>query len=384
MERFKINLIVEESLKSVINQGLLAGELVPLGLFQCKEWYPNYLALSKHSTQDCPMLSYIPASRFGWIEGNPFESTGIRQKARIGKVIRMLLQWQSIEHEPEQWRVKRITDAIVNLLYPPASSYQLPDGYQAYIFKDKDSFIEAYTHDSSGYYPIYSCMVNKPDFIELYYDNPDIFNIGVLLNEDGSIVSRAIIHPTIKFYDRVYGNYEEKDIMEKWLQSKGMKPIYENYTVEYCYEIDMRKYDKIPFLDTFRSADEYHLYNYNATGSTDIQTQNGFNPFCELKIKCLYCGNILTDEHEIIDIDDESYCNECVTYSDYDSCYYLTDDCIYSEWESSYIRIQDSCNLYDGTVCHDNNAVTLYNRQYACDSDDRLAESVDGDYFILA
>ena len=138
-----------------------------------------------------------------------------------------------------------------------------------------------------------SCMADKPDnFFYIYKDNCKML---ILLNEqENKIYGRAILWEAklnsedILFMDRVHANNICRNMFYNWCKENKYyrrgNTVYDviNYTGETCktyenmlkVEIDIYKYEKIAFMDTFRfykkdgiyAPDVLHQLDYTGSG----------------------------------------------------------------------------------------------------------------------
>lgn len=363
-----IKLSVSDDLKDVLNQAFSLVSLVPVGEFTIQDHNPDFISISKASSSLVPMLAYIPPTYREHLEGlNPYNCQ-FRKSARIGKVIRSLITWYE-DAEPELWKVQRITEYLTRSLYGYRQGI-LPIGYTYHILSDRDSIDTAYSEECT---PYDSCM-SKDNLIDdgllrLYWDNPDIYGIGVLLDVEGTIQSRCIIHKQYMRHDRIYSrNDRAENLTLNYLDSIGYKPCYDDFTLRMHYNIDLTDYLYVPYQDTMRYYDMSYQMLHNGNG--DFRQDHAFRNTDGYNValrQCSNCHTALNEENEYI-IEDERYCESCIVYSDI---------------EQDYIPEHRSRLLYDNSYCYRRDSIQLYSGDYAHDQDENLMESIDGDCFIV-
>jgi hypothetical protein len=228
-----------------------------------------------------------------------------------------------------------------------------------------------------------SCMRHDSlqDAIKLYeIIGKGIVQLAVILDSDDKVLARGLLWYTARdndnnniiYLDRVYGvddNYQTK--LYDWAEQKGYKH-YKNNSNHLSIKVSIDNNIPLPYMDTFRYYN-YDGYLNNNDGdvcleSTDARTIEELDDNYE----CEHCHNTVS-RNEILYIDDygiylcdgcwvysedeqrhipEKYAieingeyysedNENICYSDYDSQYYLIDDCVYSEYHNSYLACQD-------------------------------------------
>ena len=132
-----------------------------------------------------------------------------------------------------------------------------------------------------------SCMANVPSrFFEIYTKNPEVCRLAILKNDD-KIVARALVwkvesdrrdikfgYKDIKYYmDRVYYTKDHyRNIMEDYAKEQGWGLYYsfddvlindKRISTNMKVKVKNLKYEKFPFMDTFRRYDYAKGYLYN-------------------------------------------------------------------------------------------------------------------------
>lgn len=227
----------------------------------------NYLDLSRTQKGH---ISYLTKERIYRIEENrgDFWELKTRYHGRPGSVMKKMFSGFG------DWEIENFATQFLSIVDPPV--------YEMKVVKGED--VSKYYHyktyyNGSGALGM-SCMKSSPsEFFEIYVKNPDQIQMLIMFDQHNKVMGRAIIWPTIKLMDRIYTNLDshvnyfydwarENDYYYKqhnnWFTPKhimcnGIPEIKE-------FEVSLKntKFDKYPYLDTFKWLDVENkkVYNY--------------------------------------------------------------------------------------------------------------------------
>ena len=223
-----------------------------------------------------------------------------------------------------------------------------------------------------------SCMrySSCQDYMDVYTDNDTKMLIAT--DSDGKLRGRALLWPRSMWnknyfddadyiMDRIYGSEvtitrfktyaEDKNWIYKKHQNYSDNRTFMYKNSEHGYiETDKRmrmnikhgEYPTWPYIDTFNTMEwdssSAGLKNYGdgeMLTNTDGSTSERFN------LECCDCGGSIERDNERY-IDDEIYCDECVTWSEYDDRDYRNEYVTYSEVLGMYIHNDDAIEITHG------------------------------------
>lgn len=225
------------------------------------------------------------------------------------------------------------------------------------------------------------------DYLRIYADN-DV-KMLIATDNENKLRGRALLWPksmwnktyweNVEFImDRIYGNdhtimkFKEYAQKNNWVyKNKQTFSDTKTWRVPGDYEVEEKRcrinleeinFDEYPYVDTFNRIDwdESCLKNYGQGSILD--SIEGYTN--DRSYLCFDCDDHI-DEDNSYWVNDERYCENCVTWCEYDEEYYNQEDVRYSEPLASYIHYEDCCNIthgvYVGDVTHRNDIVSVYN-----------------------
>ena len=323
------------------------------------------------------------------------ESTGITKKSRnpikIGRLIKQISPDKFSDKEIEEF-VNEFKSSLEN----SKEKILIVEGEQIEFWYDSENYFEL-----SGTLGN-SCMRNKSGIFDIYNNNPEVCRM-VCLIEDDKLKARALLWKVKEnkmgfeyFMDRqytivdsdinkmrnyaiengwaykTYNNHYSlssvtyKDKIEDILLNVQVKPFNEKTTLKYDYE-------KYPYMDTFRIFDQKNGILYNTGETSDYKgcylledTDGEFEEIEDKLYSDYYDVDIPTDQaiwsdplstwirrHDCVEVSRGSNGNIGVYPSDYESIcfcditneYFHECDCVYSEEEQTHILDTDCISV---------------------------------------
>jgi hypothetical protein len=229
-----------------------------------------------------------------------------------------------------------------------------------------------------------SCM-NKAscqDYLDIYTMNPKQISIARLM-QGGKVAARALVWNN-ELFDRIYSvdNYT-CDLLREYCDGAGLKNCYDTGR---DMEIELSRVDfsQYPYIDTFCyiDMDNSCACNYQPDGHyRQCGSQHGtYDEHNGERDSCAGCGEYIGDDY--YHIGGDTYCSDCVCYSERYDEHILRTGAVYCEGDDDYINIGDSHRLYNGDYAYYNDCIELYNGSYALDGDPDVIELHNGDYAL--
>lgn len=263
MSRRKI--IVSQELKEIllkinsqVSTTLLLEEVDETLLSQPEKNF-NYLDLS---TSIKGHLSYLTQEKMDKIdqqdESKDYWNAKMRYHARPGSVVKKIFN-SFKNHE-----IEHFTTQFLSIVDPPIYTMKVVSGADIAKYYNYTNYSE--TRGSLGS----SCMSAVDEkFFDIYVNNPDSINMLVMLNQHDKVMGRAIIWigEDFKVLDRVYvsndlytkhftGWAKENNCYYKeynnWYTPKHMKIGDDSVFGEFEIKLNISKFDKYPYLDSFK------------------------------------------------------------------------------------------------------------------------------------
>jgi hypothetical protein len=215
-----------------------------------------------------------------------FNEYDLRSKSRsdikLGKFINAVLPGKYTPKEIEDF-----TNKFKANLNKVGENFELVSGSDISFWYDKENYAEMKGTLGS------SCMASKKGIFELYIDNPEVCKL-LILEEDGKLLGRALIWKLnsldyygkdntdesidIWFMDRQY-TIKDSDIQKFrnyakesgwiWKANNNHHSLSEVYindsvkNVEMSVSVKNKKYNRFPYMDTFRRFDPETCILYN-------------------------------------------------------------------------------------------------------------------------
>lgn len=297
--------------------------------------------ISKHRNivlKEDGKFSYLPAGREGIVLETDYAHTN-RLIIKPGRLIKKLYGDDYNEKEVEEF---------VNIL--KAATNAEDEEFKIISGEDIRKWYDVSTYAVDQNTLTKSCMRHSAcqPYFDLYVDNPDLIKMLILINADNDLIGRALLWKIndITFMDRIYGtditiqkfiNYAKKEgYIYKERQSydndyfidKNNNIFYSTFNIP----INIKKYDKFPYLDTFFHATNEGLFNFTAYNCTDNileYLKNNKKNILEVKtlrntegrysshfyyVLCESCGKLYnySDKDNIITSAGKYYCNHCM------------------------------------------------------------------------
>lgn len=256
-------IIISNELKEVltkINSAIsttLLGESVEESMLTDKE--VNYLDLS---TTTKGHLSYLTKERIEKItkedECQNFWNAKMRYHARPGSVLKKMFSFF------RDYEIEHFTTQFLSITDPPVYRMLVVKGTDIAKYYDHANYFEQ--KGSLGG----SCMkaVNER-FFDIYVNNPDFINMLVMLNQNDKVMGRAVLWlgKDFKVLDRVYvcndlyikyfkSWAQENSCYYKeynnWYTPKHMMLGDESVFADFEIKLNVSKFDKYPYLDSFK------------------------------------------------------------------------------------------------------------------------------------
>ena len=229
-----------------------------------------------------------------------------------------------------------------------------------------------------------SCMnrVSCQPYLDIYAKNPKQIQLAVLM-QGGLVAARALVWDK-KYYDRIYSadNYT-MDLLREHCEFAGLIDCYEKRG-RIDIELSRVAFDSYPYIDTFCyiDMDNSCACNYEPDGHyRACCSQHGtYDEHNGERDSCAGCGEYIGDDY--YHIGGDTYCSDCVCYSERYDEHILRTGAVYCEGDDDYINIGDSHRLYNGDYAYYKDCIELYNGSYALDGDCDVIELHNGEYAL--
>lgn len=248
-------------------------------------------------------------------------------------------------------------------------------------------------YDNGGDSPLWcSCMRHDEcqPYLDLYVKNSQV-SMAVML--DGEYVrSRALIwHGDEDYYDRIYSiNQDTTAIMQSCLEAKGFTNISfsnpikpKTQSIEIKLDYGQHELTHFPYCDTMSYLNGKMISNDCNGDYVELNDAEGGHSGTRREY-CFSCDEPM-DEDDICLIETGpnvgyNFCSECSVYSDVEGGSIDRDYATNTDHDG-WILTRNRRVLHDGTDCHEDNSVELYNGKYAHESED-LIEDVEDEKFV--
>lgn len=272
--RKTVNLNISDSLREILEEikdaSVLAERLLKRNDKEdLQEDFVDYISIS---VEDQTKISYLSPEKMQLIDPSDYWTTNRRVRARPGSVIQKIFK-NLLPRDVE----------IFNNLYKSALNrikftLKIVEGesikryYYGENYRNSDGSLGS------------SCMkyINRQDYLNIYVDNPSIIKMLIMVDDEGYLLGRSLLWNCngYKIMDRIYTiNDEELSYhFKKWAIDNGYMYKHEQkWNNTLSFELDGKKieqkieiklpffkYQKYPYLDTFKFLDSKKgaLYNY--------------------------------------------------------------------------------------------------------------------------
>lgn len=207
-----------------------------------------------------------------------------------------------------------------------------------------------------------SCMryEEAQDFLNIYVDNREVCSMVIKLDNENKLEARALLWKTNEgiYLDRVYYTYDsDENLLLSWVKKHFNDDKIKDFNDLGKIEVQLSKseYADYPYMDSFPYLwkKENKLFSYDPRGRTNsikdiivLQETDGGN----VPLDLVYC-----------EIEDESYPDEDVVWSDYHNSYMHIDNAVFSKLMNSHIYRPDAVK---STIADDyllmDNAILVY------------------------
>lgn len=241
----------------------------------------NYLDLS---TTTKGHLSYLTKERVEKInqedESRNFWNAKMRYHARPGSVIKKMFSFF------RDYEIEHFTTQFLSITDPPVFNMTVVKGADIAKYYNHENYYEQ--RGSLGN----SCMKGVDEkFFDIYVNNPDSINMLVMLNQHDKVMGRAVLWlgKDFKALDRVYVSNDlytkyfkiwaqENNCYYKeynnWYTPKHMMIGNDPVFCEFEIKLNMSKFERYPYLDTFKwlNTKTNKITNYRPKTSRNIIT----------------------------------------------------------------------------------------------------------------
>lgn len=316
----------------------------------------NYFDIS-HTTKG--HISYLSKERIEQIENSDdknFWDAKRRYHARPGSVIKKLFKLHN--HYIEEFATK-----YTSMVNPPTHKLEVVKGEDIAKYYNRNNYYEM--RGSLGG----SCMCSVlSEFFDIYVKNPDQINMLVMLDENNKVMGRALIWNGNGFnlMDRIYvcnDNYYH--IFVDWAKEHGYyykeqnnwhtprKLMLNGEKMEGDFEIKLEniKFERYPYLDTFKWLDESTktLYNYTNKEMSKNEKMITLNDHQGRYMQSDYMG--------FCDISGNLYNNCDLVYLDYLNKTVYQELCVWSDvFKSQILEKHSRREVFTGDF--------IYNEEY--------------------
>jgi len=241
----------------------------------------NYLDLSRAPKGH---ISYLTQDKITKIEQDDetknYWNVKMRYCARPGSVIKKIFNSFSGSE------IENFTTQFLSIVDPPIYSMSIVKGDDISKYYNHNSYCEQ--SGSLGY----SCMKAVDNsFFDIYVQNPDTINMLVMLNQHDKVMGRAVLWlgENFKVLDRIYVSndsyipyfiqwarenkcyYKEYN---NWYTPKHLMFDYEAVNKDFEIQLKVSKFEKYPYLDSFKwlNTKTRKIYNFKPKTSHNIIT----------------------------------------------------------------------------------------------------------------
>lgn len=271
-------IVITEELKEVLNNvnNVLSKTILDGSIDETQiadpEKYINYLDIS-HTNKG--HLSYLTQERIVKVEETEekdYWRPGMRYHGRPGSVLKKLFH-KDLSRHFEDFSIK-----YISIVDKPDFHFELVKGSDIAKYYDSKNYREHSGNLGS------SCMARCPSIVfDFYVNNEDTINMLVMLDQHNKVMGRAIVWngKDFRVMDRIYVSNDlytgyftdwakEHDVFYKQYNNfrtplHMVDPKTGDYIIKkFCVELTNSKFEKYPYLDSFKWLDipEKKLYNY--------------------------------------------------------------------------------------------------------------------------
>ena len=344
-ERKTVDIIISDDLRNVlleIQDSQVAQLLVKGTHFEDElaDDHVNYISISK---KDLTKISYLTKERYEGLSMDECWATTKRIMAKPGGFISKV--FKNISEK----EVEKFSTLFRSEITKPKLDFQVFEGDEIKKFYHYSSYCER-----NGGSLHASCMKydNCQNFLEIYSKNPEHCKIVVLFDNDDAtrIIGRAILWHVgdHKVMDRIYTINDENyqfyfkqwssehgysfKSEQNWSNTKDFEILgSKKIKLELVLSLPNNKFDKLPYMDTFKFMDyDGKLYNFQPKGK-DYYTltdtggrKNGYDHLVTDYFTGIlrYRGDAVRLRYLEVEGGDRAYTHT-------DSCYYSEIMCIY-------------------------------------------------------
>ena len=301
-----------------------------------------------------------------------------RSEIKLGKFINAVLtgKYTSVE-------IEDFTNKFKALIGKVGEEFNLVSGGDIEFWYNSENYAEKTGNLGN------SCMATKKGIFSIYVDNPEVCKL-LILEENGKLLGRALVwklssinyygkpdnQEEVWFMDRQY-TIKESDVQKFRNYAKEKDWVYKannNHhsfsevvidgnvkNVEMVVELESKKHNKFPYMDTFRRFDPSTGFLYNDerndqyyVGNYILDKTNGGYEEIKSGVWSEYYSEMIPEEYAIWSDAVDSYLHEdniCwVNYGDNQGAYPEEyDDIVWDEWDEEWLYINDSVysEVYD-------------------------------------
>jgi hypothetical protein len=306
-----------------------------------------------------------------------FNEYDLRSKSRsdikLGKFINAVLPGKYTPKEIEDF-----TNKFKANLNKVGENFELVSGSDISFWYDKENYAEM-KGTLGG-----SCMASKKGIFELYIDNPEVCKL-LILEEDGKLLGRALIWK-LNSLD-YYGKDNNEDSVDVWFMDRQYTikdsdvQKFRNYAkdkgwiwkannnhhslsevvindsvknVEMSVSVKNKKYNRFPYMDTFRRFDPETCILYNddnkdedLAGNYILDNTNGGYSAISSGIWSEWYSERIPEEFVVWSEWADSYIHEdravIVYHGDHQGTYPEDhDDLAFDEWNEEWLNVNDA------------------------------------------
>ena len=366
-ERKTIDLVVSPILLEVLSEFKEDSEVARLLLYKrlpkdvLVENPVNFITVSE---KDPNLISYLTQEKIAEIEADPtcdYWTVRKRIACKPGSFVKRLFK-----DMPDK-EIEKFSNHFRAVMTQPKFPMEVVSGEQIRKYYSHHGYFEQ--RGSLGA----SCMKypHTQPYLDIYVQNPELVTMLIMKHPEveDKILGRALLwnFNGNKIMDRIYSTNDEQYQIrfKKWAAENGYTfKAEQNFNnclffqdfgsekEERQYEIQLTnwKFDKYPYLDTFKWFDKSKgiLYNYRPEGTDDIKTlaapdgnqlNYDYMALCEVGRMYHYAPDIVR-----VDYINKSVHSSLTLYSECNNAYILQKDAVFREDINDYIFVDDTLN----------------------------------------
>jgi len=342
----KIKIFMSEEFKAILQKmnsaisKILLNEEIDAEILRDFEKDFNYLDVS-HSTKG--YISYLTKDKIEKVKSEKGEidywNPDNRFQSKPGGFIKKLIKCSDYE-------IQYFSNEFISITDPPVFNIKVVKGEDIAKFYNNKEYADG--RGSLGG----SCMSNVPaEYFDIYVQNPDSINMVVMFNGHDKVVGRAIlwVGDDFKIMDRLYVSDDKySNLFYNWANENDCyykqfnnynTPIHLNYKNQnvlkkVAIKLQNVKFDKYPYLDSFKWLDKVNkiIYNYIPDNINE-----------DFIVIGEHTGNYFGYEYyAFCEMDDKIYNSTDIEYVEYLNKYIYVGHCVYSSILKTYILSDDS------------------------------------------